>query len=584
MFYLCMINSIPSYKPLNMQTRQQNKSSASFAPNSSVPAAPKNKTKLSIFYINDMHGNIDNMSGMIAASDKFDKTVQNEGVDALKISAGDNFSGGDDKKNKLLINLLSRMGIDASAVGNHEFDSTISKLYDFIYPDKTKFLAANAKVPNGNAFYNNIQKSIIEEVNGTKYGLIGLMPFDLVTVTGNDQKKLEGIEPETLEKSVELVNEEVKKLQSQGIDRIILVSHIGNDKDKQIAPLLHGVDIIVGGHSHTEVDGVKSNENLFYNADNDPIVIVQTGENAKNVGVLNVEFDQNGDITAADNNLIPTNQEKSPVLNYLKDATMGPSPKIGTVNEIEPLPVNRRTTPSPWTHFMCDAMRTETGADIAFINAANTRKVPKKGTLTERDIMESTPLKNTLLVKKMTEKEIVRAIKDSLQATFSNETGEPGILHVSGLTYVADDSGNLKELNFVDKEGNKTPIDINNPSDKIYNVCYDSFVAKGTEYPVFVPETMTHKTVDKTFDFDKDKLTIDYINKHPDKEQLSVKDDGRIKILSSKQNGINSSPAAETPLSQPSKPVQNNLYSPLLMSRIQNLNSNAAIQTYGQAV
>lgn len=584
MFYPCMINSIPSYKPLNMQTGQQNKSSASFVPNSSVPAASKNKTKLSIFYINDMHGNIDNMSGMIAASDKFDKTVQKEGVDALKISAGDNFSGGDDKKNKLLINLLSRMGIDASAVGNHEFDSTISKLYDFIYPDKTKFLAANAKVPNGNAFYNNIQKSIIEEVNGTKYGLIGLMPFDLVTVTGNDQKKLEGIEPETLEKSVELVNEEVKKLQSQGIDRIILVSHIGNDKDKQIAPLLHGVDIIVGGHSHTEVDGVKSNENLFYNADNDPIVIVQTGENAKNVGVLNVEFDQNGDITAADNNLIPTNQEKSPVLNYLKDATMGPSPKIGTVNEIEPLPVNRRTTPSPWTHFMCDAMRTETGADIAFINAANTRKVPKKGTLTERDIMESTPLKNTLLVKKMTEKEIVRAIKDSLQATFSNETGEPGILHVSGLTYVADDSGNLKELNFVDKEGNKTPIDINNPSDKIYNVCYDSFVAKGTEYPVFVPETMTHKTVDKTFDFDKDKLTIDYINKHPDKEQLSVKDDGRIKILSSKQNGINSSPAAETSLSQPSKPVQNNLYSPLLMSRIQNLNSNAAIQTYGQAV
>ena len=584
MFYPCMINSIPSYKPLNMQTGQQNKSSASFVPNSSVPAASKNKTKLSIFYINDMHGNIDNMSGMIAASDKFDKTVQKEGVDALKISAGDNFSGGDDKKNKLLINLLSRMGIDASAVGNHEFDSTISKLYDFIYPDKTKFLAANAKVPNGNAFYNNIQKSIIEEVNGTKYGLIGLMPFDLVTVTGNDQKKLEGIEPETLEKSVELVNEEVKKLQSQGIDRIILVSHIGNDKDKQIAPLLHGVDIIVGGHSHTEVDGVKSNENLFYNADNDPIVIVQTGENAKNVGVLNVEFDQNGDITAADNNLIPTNQEKSPVLNYLKDATMGPSPKIGTVNEIEPLPVNRRTTPSPWTHFMCDAMRTETGADIAFINAANTRKVPKKGTLTERDIMESTPLKNTLLVKKMTEKEIVRAIKDSLQATFSNETGEPGILHVSGLTYVADDSGNLKELNFVDKEGNKTPIDINNPSDKTYNVCYDSFVAKGTEYPVFVPETMTHKTVDKTFDFDKDKLTIDYINKHPDKEQLSVKDDGRIKILSSKQNGINSSPAAETPLSQPSKPVQNNLYSPLLMSRIQNLNSNAAIQTYGQAV
>ena len=571
-----MINAIPSYKPLYMQSGV--KADISLPQKPSSASIPQNKTKLSIFYINDMHGNVDNMSGMVAASDKFDKTVSEQGVDALKISAGDNFSGGDDKKNKLIVNLLSRMGIDASAVGNHEFDSTISKLYDFIYPDKTKFLAANANVPNGNAFYQNIQKSIIEDVNGNKYGLIGLMPPDLVKVTGNDQRKLEGITPETLEQSVQSVNEEAKKLQEQGVNKIILVSHIGNDKDKQIAPLLHGVDIIVGGHSHTEVDGITPNENLFYNADNDPIVIVQTGENARNVGILNVEFDQNGDITAANNELIPTNQEKSPVLNYLKDATMGPSPVIGNFEDIDPLPENRRITPSAWTHFMCDAMKTETGADIAFINAANTRKVPKKGTLTERDITESTPLKNTLLVKKMTEKEIVQAIKESLSATFSNETGEPGILHVSGLTYVADNKGDLKELNFVDRNGNITPIDINNPSDKTYNVCYDSFVAKGTEYPVFTPDTMTHKTIDKTFDYDKDKLTINYINKHSSKDKLTVKDDGRIKIIQTSKTAT----IPETKRQNPELQTQNNLYSPLLMSKIQSLKTNSAIQSYGR--
>lgn len=556
-----------------------------------TPSLPKKRTQLSIFYINDMHGNIDNMSGMLAASDKFDRETANTGIDTLKISAGDNFSGGDDAKNQLIINLLSRMGINASAVGNHEFDSTISTFYKFLSPEKTKFLAANAKTPEGSEFYNNVQKSTVVEVNGNKYGLVGLLPFDLETVTGADERKLEGIRPETVDKSIEIVNDEVRKLQNQNVDKIILVSHIGNDKDKEIASKLHGVDIIVGGHSHTEVKGIEQNENLFKNADGDPVLIVQTGENSKNVGVLNVEFDENGIPVRAQNNLIKTTQSKSPVLNYLKDATMGKSPEVASLMECDPLPANRRITPCAWTNLMCDAMRSETNTDIAFINAANTRKAPKAGILTERDVMESTPLKNTLLVKQMTEKEVVRAIKDALQMSFSNETGEPGILHTSGLSYTADTKGNLIEMSFVDRNGNKTPIDINNPSDKTYSVCYDSFVAKGTEYPVFVPETSTHREIQQTFDFDKDKLTIDYINKMPDKENLKVVDDGRIKILNEQGIALNAVDSHKDTndkedgqqISNQSVPPQiaqhTAQYSPLLMARIQ---SYSASQGYGR--
>ncbi len=490
---------------------------------------PKN-SKLSIFYVNDMHGNIDNMSGMIAASDKFDKEAENKDTDTLKLSAGDNFSGGDEKKNKLVVNLLSRMGINASAVGNHEFDSTIKTFYGFLNPNKTKFLAANATGQN-DEFYKNVQKSTIVEVNGTKYGLIGLLPFDLETTTGKDPKKLQGIESADLEDSINIVNDEVKKLQSQGTDRIILVSHIGNENDREIAPRLHGVDVIVGGHSHTEVKDIKPNENLFKNADNDPVVIVQTGENAKNVGVLNIEFDEKGVLKTAENNLIKTSQEKSPVLNYFKEATLGKSPQIGTIKSSEPLPKNRRIVPCAWTNLIADAMKNETGADIAFINASNTRKVPQAGVLTERDVSESTPLKNTLIVKEMSEKEIVNAISEALKNTFSNESGEPGILHTSGLSYTADINGNLKELYFVDKNGNKTQIDINNPSDKPYHVCYDSFVLKGTEYPAFMPEKHLNKQIEKTYDFDKDKLAIDYIKKLPNKDSIEVVDDKRIQIF-----------------------------------------------------
>lgn len=560
--------------------------------NQAVQTNPiQKRTKLSIFYINDMHGNIDNMAGMIAASDKFDRETGKENVDTLKLSAGDNFSGGDDKKNQVVINLLNRMGIDASAVGNHEFDSTISTFYKFLHPEKTKFLAANAKTPNGSEFYKNVQKSTVIDVNGNKYGIIGLLPFDLEKVTGADDKKMEGIRPYDINESVAIVNEEAKKLTEQGVNKIILVSHIGNDKDKEIAPKLHGVDVIVGGHSHTEVKDIKANENLFNNADNKPIIIVQTGENARNVGILDVEFDENGVPVTAENNLVQTSQDKSVVLNYIKDAALGKSPKVAMLEDVDPLPVNRRITPCAWTNLMADAMKNELNVDIAFINAANTRKVPQKGTVTERDISESTPLKNTLLVKQMTEKEIVQAIKDSLQTTMNHETGEPGILHTSGLSYTADSKGNLKELYFVDKSGNKTPIDINNPSDKAYRVCYDSFIAKGTEYPVFVPETQTYKEIEQTFDFDKDKLLIDYLQKLPNKENLTVKDDGRIKIV--EEDG--SIRTVDSAKKANNEPKQNEVakmadatpkaalltnYSPLLLSKIENLKSTAAINGY----
>ncbi len=563
------------------------------AANNALQTNPNQKrTKLSVFYINDMHGNIDNMAGMIAASDKFDKRAQSENVDALKLSAGDNFSGGDSKKNQVVVNLLSRMGINASAVGNHEFDSTISTFYKFLRPEKTQFLAANAKTPNGSKFYNNVQKSTIIDINGNKYGIIGLLPFDLEKVTGADDKKMEGIRPYSVDESVKIVNEEAQKLSSQGVNKIILVSHIGNDKDKEIAPKLHGVDVIVGGHSHTEVKDIKENENLFNNADGNPIIIVQTGENARNIGILDVEFDENGIPVSAENNLVKTSQDKNVVMSYIKDATLGKSPKVAMAENIDPMPVNRRITPCAWTNLMADAMKNELGVDIAFINAANTRKVPQKGTITERDISESTPLKNTLLVKQMTEKEIVQAIKDSLQVTMNHETGEPGILHTSGLSYTADSKGNLKELYFVDNKGNKTQIDINNPTDKTYRVCYDSFVAKGTEYPVFIPENQADKTIEQTFDFDKDKLLIDYIKKLPNKDSLTITDDGRIKIT--EEDGsirtVKNAPKSNNKPKQNEAPKASTIaseatvltgYSPLLLSRIENLKSSAAINGYG---
>ena len=492
-----------------------------------------NKAKLSLFFINDMHGHIDNMTNILGASKQFDKDAKTKGADTIKLSAGDNVAGSDPKRNKLMMNFLNYIGIDASAMGNHEYDASASEFYKTKTNTKTQFLAANANLPQGSQFYNNIQKSTIIEKNGNKYGIVGLMPVDLETVAST-KEALEGIKPYSLEESVKLVQAEVDKLRAQGINKIILTSHLGIDKDMRIAPMLDGVDIIQGGHSHNLTPELKQGENIVKSKTGEPVIIVQSGENGKYAGILDVDFDENGIITTASLNISRSELAKDPVLEAIKSAALGPSPKLGTLQEADPLPENRRTTPCAWTGFLCDGMRAELNTDIAFINSANTRKVPRAGSLTERDISETTPMKNKLMISKKKEKEIVRVIKDAAKTTMTSEIGEPGLMMVSGLTYKITPNGDLIELNFVDKQGNKTPIDFNNPSeDKVYTVAHDSFVAEpreNPEYPGMIPSARKFKE-SQNFDFDKDKALIDYIKKLPNKDELRITDDGRVQIV-----------------------------------------------------
>ncbi len=505
------------------------------------------KTKLSLFSINDLHGHIDNMSNILGASKQFDKDAKSQNADTIKLSSGDNIAGGDIKRNNLMLQFLNYLGIDASAVGNHELDGTATSLYKISEGKNFKFLAANAKEPANSQFYNNIEKSTIIEKNGNKYGVIGLMPFDLETVAGK-KEALEGIKPYDINDSAKIVQKEVDKLRAQGINKIILLSHIGIDNDKKIIPMLDGVDIVQSGHSHTFTPELKEGETILKSKSGEPVLLLQAGENGKYANILDAEFDENGIITSASIKTYQAELDKSPVLESIKTSALGESPKVGTIQTVDNFPENKRTIPCAWTNFLCDAMRAELNTDIAFVNAANTRKVPKPGILTKRDITETTPLENKIMVSKMTEKEIIRVIREAAKTSLTSETGEPGIMHVSGLTYKVNATGDLTEVNFIDKNGNKTPMDINNPSeDKVYTVAHDSFVAEDREkpeYPGMLLSARKYKDT-KQFDFDKDKLAADYIEKMPSKDNLVITDDSRIQIYKKDGSILTAAPKTE---------------------------------------
>lgn len=498
-----------------------------YARRGAVTSPNVHANKLSIYYFNDLHGNTDKMAGVMEAAKSFNQAKKD--VAHFTLSAGDNVSGGDVSKNNLVLDLMQNaMGVDISCIGNHEIDASSQGLMQSSAGNKIDFVTTNATFDDDSPMHKIVKRSIVKEQNGVKYGFVGAMPVDFETCTKKSVQK--DIDVHNFNDTINSIQKEVNELKKQGINRIILLSHSGYENDKKMASLLDGVDIIIGGHSHTVVEGAKNGENVVKSKSGEPVIITQAGENGKYYGILDVEFDAKGVISKISNQLNAISSKKSPTIEYVKMQKMGESPKVGTIKEVDDMPKNRRLKPHGWANMVVDSMKIMLDSDVAFLNAANVRKVPTEGTLTQRDVSESVPMKNRLIKTRVTQKQMVDAIKQAAKESLNASQGEPGLLFASGITYKIDDKGNLLELYTLDKKGNKTKVDINNPSENItYSAVYDDFTMRGDgEYPSLAPKFPV-----QYFDYDKDVTAIEYIKTMKNIDKLEFIDDKRLEILPS---------------------------------------------------
>ena len=132
-----------------------------------------------------------------------------------------------------------------------------------------------------------------------------------------------------------------------------------------------------------------------------------------------------------------------------------------------------------------------------------------------------------MMICSLSEKQIVDAVKNGAES-FNHSDSKPGLLFVSGLEYTVTDKGRLVEMKFINKDGTKTNIDINNPSEtKKYTVACDDFLALGGDK--YLPVNPNPDYILKKFDMDKNVYTANYIKKLP--QPLEIKEDDRIKII-----------------------------------------------------
>lgn len=286
--------------------------------------------ELTILHINDHHSNLDDyqaslllqtgkeqresvsvsMGGFARVTAAIEKLAQ-KNRNTLTLHAGDAvtgtlyhtlFAGQADA------DLMNTVCFDAMVLGNHEFDSGDLALFNFTemlwqHPTcKTPLLSANF-IPGlpSPLQGKRIRPSVILERDGHKIGIIG------VTTAYSTQNASRPDPGTVFDNELESVQSEIDRLTGLQVNKIILLSHIGYMADLQLAQQLSGVDVIVGGHSHTLLGSQHLSDYGLTasgrypaqtnDASKQPVCIVQAWQYSAVVGELQVRFDSNGNVT-----------------------------------------------------------------------------------------------------------------------------------------------------------------------------------------------------------------------------------------------------------------------------------------------
>lgn len=513
----------------NLKNKQNvNKSSETDKLISPMMQAGNKNNLLSIMYINDVHGKMSNMEKITTASMQYDSFIP-EGISKMKFSAGDTMLGANVKVNTAASMFLNANNFLATVVGNHEVDQNVA---DFLTATKDatyKILGSNAKFDNEHQLGNKIIQSYVQEDDkNNKYGVIALMPFDLALRSQNTEL-FKGLEIEEREQTKKDIQKQIDELEEQGINRIIMLSHAGYESDMDFAQSVKGLDIIIGGHSHDLVTDLNENKNLFIEKEEGaPTLITQAGRDGNYYGILNVEFDENGEIIKAENNVISTAKyERNTKMRETFDSIMGKAERAGVINSSVPAPGNFLKEENPHASFLADIMKEKYNTDLAFINAGNLRGSFEQGEITTRDVAEIFPFKENRVIINITEKDLVEAMKVSASSMSAND-GKPGLLQVAGLKYSVNTNGELLGISVPDKDGTERTIDINSPDEnRTYSVATSEFLSKGLDG--FTSLNKYDEPESVVIEDYCDEILIEYMQNTT--EPINIKSDGRIQIV-----------------------------------------------------
>lgn len=496
-----------------------------------VPAASAQEEEsfpLTIMHTNDTHAahapNGDGNGG-VAIQAAVVKQIRAEAENSLLLDAGDRFTGtlyhtvyeGQDQ-----VPIMNALGYDAMTLGNHEFDKGDEVLANFL--KGLAFPAVNANIDFSASPWlaDAVQPYAVLDVNGEKVGIIGLTTADTPNISSP------GDELVWRDDYAAVVAEQVAALNAEGVNKIILVTHTGINVDLNLLAELPGVDIVVGGHSHTLFSSSYTGAFDEYpvqaeTSAGEPILYVQAAYSNVYLGRLDVEFDANGVLTTweGDTILLSRYITPDPELAEIVDELSGPVTALqeqATGAATDVLLVGDRAVcrvqECNLGNLIADAMLAETGAQIAIMNGGGIRASIEPGDISYGEVLTVQPFGNTISTFEISGADIVAALENGVSGiTVDNglvvRDGAPGRFpQVAGLRFTfnptLDAGSRVLSVEVKQADGSYAPID---PA-ATYSVVTNNFVRTGGDGYVMFAENAINPYDFGRIDFE---ATLDFL-------------------------------------------------------------------------
>lgn len=338
----------------------------------------KNTKKLTILHSNDLHGDfieerIGELDvGGVSMLSGYISRVREEEDNVIYVIAGDMFNGSvidSEFKGISTIEMMNLLSPDVVTIGNHEIDYGISHLLFIEKCAQFPIINANLYIKtNGSRLFTPFKIIMMDDM---KILFIGIITEDIIT-----QAKTDGLVGSFIDtaEAAEEIGKICNTYNAIDIDFTVLVTHIGIEEDIKLAEMLDpewGVDVIIGGHSHTFMDEPVHVRD---------IVIAHAGEGTDNIGRFDIVVDTDDNcIDFYSWNLVPINNETSEkdyqleeVINKYKDLTDRKYQRIITrFNRALTHP--RRNMETALGSLFADIFRDSLGIDIMFLGSGSIR-------------------------------------------------------------------------------------------------------------------------------------------------------------------------------------------------------------------
>ena len=426
----------------------------------STAAGPADTFNLTLLHTNDFHARVDGQSG-IGGSARLATTINDfraNNSNVMLVDAGDQFQGTlfyRLYKADIITETMNLLGYDAMTIGNHEFDDGPAQLARLINGVNFPVISSNIDASAEPALAGLIMPTTIITVNGEQIGVVG--------VTTSETNILSSPGPNVhFTNEVAAVQAAVDQFTAQGINKVIALTHIGYYEDIALAQAVHGLDVIVGGHSHTfiytpETAPVNSDipvgpyPTVANGTDGNPILVVTAFQWSRYLGHLDVTFDETGVATAWGGNPIFMGADvaQDPTVQALVDSYRG------GVDELRNTFIGETTVELPiivggqqicrageclMGNLVADAMLRRVNQldpnfqyDLAITNGGGLRAPIDVGPISIGEVLEVLPFGNTIATFGLRGSDVVAALENGVSRVGSSGNGR--FPQVSGIRF-----------------------------------------------------------------------------------------------------------------------------------------------------